>query len=51
MQINQDTVLHADHVELVDYYEDSQRITPYITDSFIHILNFQNINKENNARL
>jgi hypothetical protein len=35
--LKQDAIVHKDHVEIVQYHEQVFRVTPYITDSYIHI--------------
>ena len=39
MPVDQETIIHKDHVEFVLYYEDVLHINPYMTDTHIHIFN------------
>lgn len=50
MTKNQDSIVHSDHVELVEYYEDTQRLTWYMTDSLIHISKVFIIKQQTNER-
>jgi hypothetical protein len=48
MGVNKDSIVHKDHVEIVEYYEQVFRNTPFVTDSYIHIFN-STINPHNNV--
>lgn len=37
MTKNQDSIVHPDHVEVVEYFEDSVKLNWYMNDSWIHI--------------
>jgi hypothetical protein len=50
MQVNHESIVYPDHVEAVEYAEAVFRVSPFITDSYIHIFNSFTINPKSNER-
>ena len=49
MQVNYESVIYPDHVEQVTYFEDPHRISPYMTDTYIHIISSTNFHDNDSS--
>jgi hypothetical protein len=48
MILDQESIIHSDHIEQVQFFEDPHRISPYMTDTYFHIISSIIINPYNN---